>query len=266
MTRAVRLALTTTFHAPAADAASAREAAQRHSLPFLPRGRRSLDEIASAAGAEALVVVGAGRVSLFLDGEERRWDPGMGVLRARRLASGDGRTRDTFLDAAGLRAGEEVLDATLGLAADALVAAAAVGPAGRVLGVESSPALALLAELGLPRLARAGGGLPAAARVEVRCCDVASLLPTLPDRSFDLVVFDPMFRHPRAEPAGFDLVRRLGDPRPLSPETLAEARRVARRAVLVKDGTPGWDLARLGLTPLPSARGAHRLYGRIETH
>jgi 16S rRNA (guanine1516-N2)-methyltransferase len=32
--------------------------------------------------------------------------------------------------------------------------------------------------------------------------------------------------------------------------------------VLVKDGTPGWDLARLGLVPLPSARGAKRLYAR----
>jgi hypothetical protein len=38
---------------------------------------------------------------------------------------------------------------------------------------------------------------------------------------------------------------------------------VARRWVVVKDGTPGWDLARLGLTPLPSARGAHKLYARV---
>ena len=85
-------------------------------------------------------------------------------------------------------------------------------------------------------------------------------------RSFDVIVFDPMFRHARAEPAGFDLVRRLADPRPLSKESLARARRVARRWVLVKDGAPGWDLARLGLTPLPSARGAHRYHARaLET-
>jgi len=38
---------------------------------------------------------------------------------------------------------------------------------------------------------------------------------------------------------------------------------VARRWVVVKDGAPGWDLARLGLTPLPSARGAHRYYARV---
>jgi hypothetical protein len=33
--------------------------------------------------------------------------------------------------------------------------------------------------------------------------------------------------------------------------------------VVVKDGAPGWDLARLGLVPLASARGAHRYYARV---
>jgi hypothetical protein len=78
-----------------------------------------------------------------------------------------------------------------------------------------------------------------------------------------VVVFDPMFRHARAEPGGFEMVRALSDPRPLAPQALAAARRVARRWVVVKDGAPGWDLARLGLAPLPSARGAHRYYARL---
>jgi len=255
----VRLAVTTALAARPADVAAAREAAARHALPFLPREGRSLAAAAAGAGAEALLVLSRRGATLFLDGAERRWDPGMGVLRARRRLRGERDTRDPFLEAADLRPGEAVLDCTLGLAADALVAAVAVGEAGRVVGLESSPALALLAAEGLARLA-----LPAARRIEVRQADAAGALAALPDRSFDLVCFDPMFRHARAQPPGFDLVRRLGDPRPLSPETLAQARRVARRAVLVKDGTPGWDLARLGLTPLPSARGAHRLYARID--
>jgi hypothetical protein len=78
-----------------------------------------------------------------------------------------------------------------------------------------------------------------------------------------LVLFDPMFRSPRPEPGGFDVLRRLALPRPLSRAALDEARRVARRCVVVKDGAPGWDLARLGLVPLASARGAHRYYARV---
>jgi hypothetical protein len=160
--------------------------------------------------------------------------------------------------AAGLGAGDAVLDCTLGLGADALVAAAAVGPGGRVLGLEASRLLAAWVAEGLGRLPD-----PAARRVEVRAADHAEALASLPDRSFDVVLFDPMFRHPRAEPPGFDLVRRLADRRPLTPEALARARRVARRWVVVKDGAPGWDLARLGLVPLPSSRGAHRYFARV---
>ena len=255
----MRLAVTNALGAREPDLRAAEESARRHALPFVPRGDRPLPEVAAEAGAEALAVLGAVRVSLFLDGEERRWSPGMGVLRARRFREGERDTRDAFLEAAALRPGDSVLDCTLGLCADALVASAAVGPPGGVLGLESSPPLALLAEEGLRRLRDEAAG-----RIQVRCADAAALLPTLPSRTFDVVVFDPIFRHPRAQARDFDLVRRLGNPRPLAPEVLAEARRVARRAVLVKDGTPGWDLARLGLAPLPSSRGAHRLYARIE--
>src|SRR5512138_2034020 len=124
----------------------------------------------------------------------------MGALRARRArerrrGGGDATTRDTFLEAAGIEDGDAVLDCTLGLGADALVAAVAAGPRGRVVGVEASPALAAWVGEGLRRLDD-----EAAARIEVRAADHAALLAALPDRSFDVVVFDPMFRHPRAEP------------------------------------------------------------------
>jgi SAM-dependent methyltransferase len=254
----MRLSVTAALGARDPDLRAAEEAARRHSVPFVPRRNRPLPEVAAEAGAGALAVLGAERVSLFLDGREHRWSAGMGILRAKRLRQGERDTRDPFLEAAELRPGESVLDCTLGLCADALVASAAVGPSGAVVGLESSPALALLAGEGLRRLPD-----EAAERIEVRRADAAELLPTLPSRSFDLVVFDPMFRHPRAQARGFDLVRRLGDPRPLAAATLAQALRVARRAVLVKDATPGWDLARLGLVPLPGARGAHRLYARV---
>jgi hypothetical protein len=216
--------------------------------------------VAGEAGVDALLVL-TPRAAVLADGrEERRWSPGMGALRAKRLRRGamEPTARDPFLDAAGLADGDHVLDCTVGLGADALVAAEAVGPRGRVVGIEASPALAAWVAEGLRRLA-----LEAAARIEIRAGDHAAVLAALPERSFDVVLFDPMFRHARAGPAGFDLVRRLADARPLSAEALARARRVARRWVVVKDGAPGWDLARLGLVPLPSARGAHRYYARV---
>lgn len=256
----MRFAVTTAPRPDPALAGRARAVAARHGIPCLERGARALPSLAAEAGAEALLVLGR-EVALWVDGRRRRYDPGMGVLRARRLLSGErGRPSvDSFLAAAALRPGESVLDCTLGLGADALVAAAAVGERGRVVGLEASPLLAALVEEGLRLHPH-----PAARRVEVHLADHSAFLSACRERTFDVVAFDPMFRYPRAQVPSFDLVRRLGDPRPLAPEALARARRVARRCVVVKDGAPGWDLARLGLEPLPSRRGARRLYARIE--
>jgi 16S rRNA (guanine1516-N2)-methyltransferase len=256
----VRLAVTTPLRPSPAEEAEARAAAGRHGLPYARRGNRPAAEVARAAGADALLVLSPRGAILAAGGSERRWAAGMGTLRARRLRRGadDPTERDPFLEAAGLREGDLVLDCTVGLGADALVAAAAVGARGRVVGIEASAALAAWVAEGLRRLPD-----EAARRIEIRAGDHAAALAALPERSFDVVLFDPMFRHARAGPAGFDLVRRLADPRPLSPAALARARLVARRWVVVKDGAPGWDLTRLGLVPLPSARGAHRYYARV---
>ncbi len=259
--RSMRLAVTTALHPTVAERSAAREAAAHHGLRFADRAGEPLASVSNATGAGALLVLSPRRAAIWMRGEVQTWHPGMGELRLRRLLAGEAgsRTRDPFLEAAALRPGDAVLDATLGLAADALVAAGAVGPGGRVVGVEVSPGLAALVSEGLRR-----HGSAEAARIEVRQGEAGEILSRMPDRSFDVVVFDPMFRHARDASRAFELVRRLADPRPLAAETLARARRVARRAVVVKDGAPGWDLARLGLAPLPSARGAKRLYARID--
>jgi SAM-dependent methyltransferase len=251
---------TTRRDARADEEEAARAAARRWGVAFRLRAGASLPAIVCAAQVEAALVLSAARATLFLDGVEHPWDAGMAALRLKRLRRGEAgpqRTADPFLEAAALRAGDAVLDATLGRGMDALVAAEAVGPGGRVVGVEASPLLAALTAEGLARCDDR-----AARRIEVVAGEAGGVLAALPDRSFDVVVFDPMFRSPRAAGAGFDLVRRLADARPLALETLARARRVARRWVVVKDGTPGWDLARLGLVPLPCARWAEKLYAR----
>jgi hypothetical protein len=261
----VRLVLTTPLHPAPDEIGGALAAAERYALPYVAREGRALTRVVAGAGAEGALVLSRTRAVLVAGGAEHAWSPGMGALRLKRLLDAqagrrsDPTARDPFLDAAGLRRGDLVLDCTCGLGADALVAAGAVGPHGRVLALESSPALAAWTGEGLRRFPE-----EAARRVEVLAADHGAHLAARAARSADVVLFDPMFRHARAEPGGFDVIRRLSDPRPLSAGALAHARRVARRWVLVKDGAPGWDLTRLGLTPLPSARGAHRYYARVD--
>jgi SAM-dependent methyltransferase len=260
----VRLVVTTPQRPTTEEEDAARQAAARHGLPHAARGKRPLPEVLAASGADGLLVLSRRHALLWTPAGEHRWAGGMGLVRMKRTlarlagAPVDPTEHDPLLEAAEVRPGDLVLDATLGLGADALVCAAACGPDGRVVALEGSAPLAAWVAEGLRRLP-----VEPARRVEVRAADHAAALAAFPSASFDVVLFDPMFRHAREAPGGFDVVRRMADARPLDAAVLVAARRVARRWVVVKDGAPGWDLARLGLTPLPSARGAHRYYGRL---
>ena len=79
--------------------------------------------------------------------------------------------------------GAAVLDATLGLGADALVAAAACGPSGAVVALEGSVPLAAWVAEGLARL-----DAEPARRIEVRAGEHLTALTALPSRAFDVVV------------------------------------------------------------------------------
>lgn len=254
----MRLAVTTALHPEPGEIDAVQRAAATYGWLAAVRGERSLAKVARECDVDALLVLSARRVTLWADGAERVWAPGMGELRLKRLLSGERTTRDGLLEATQLRPGDAVLDATLGLGMDALVVAGAVGPLGTVVGLEASPVLAAMAAEGFPRHPS-----DAARRIAVVATDADLFLARTPPKSFDVVLFDPMFRQGQAQGGSFDLVREFGDGRPLTSERLALARRAARRWVVVKDGAPGADLARLGLTPLSSPRGARRLYARV---
>ncbi len=158
--------------------------------------------------------------------------PGLARNRVLGLRKGE---PDTLVRAAGLEPGMLVLDATLGKAVDATVAAWAIGPSGRVVGIESHPVMAALVRLGLRGPATAWPELEdAMGRIEVRTGDHQEILEGLPDRSFDVVCFDPLFPDPVVGSQDMDALRELGREGPVATEALAEACRVARSRVVHK--------------------------------
>lgn len=232
--------------------AEALELADRFGLRAEGREGRPLADL-FAEGAPVLVLA-ARRADLYVEGRAFRASAGMAFLRVLRARRGE---PDPLVAAAGLRPGDSVLDATLGLGGDALVAAEATGA--RVLGLEADGLLGAFTQAGLRRLQKHGrdpGRL-----VEVIRADHREFLRAQPARSFDVVLLDPMFR--RAGDAGpsFDLLRAHGEHAPLEPETLRDARRVARRGVLVKDAASGLELGRLGLVPRLTRRSAAIAFG-----
>ena len=240
--------------APSGSLEEARELAERFGLTAQARGERAIPHLLEETGGAPVLILSRARADLVHQGRNFRASVGMGFLRLVRAKQGE---TDPLVRAAELKAGDEVLDATLGLASDSLVAAHATGT--RVLGLEASPVLAAFVTAGLRRLPALGR--VAAGDIEVRCADHRAALREMPGRSVDVVLFDPMFRSAGESGALFDLVRALAEHAPLAPETLREARRVARRGVLVKDAPPGHELTRLGLTPLLSRRSPRIVFG-----
>ncbi|MBJ6761475.1 class I SAM-dependent methyltransferase [Myxococcaceae bacterium JPH2] len=235
----------------------ARLAAEDAGVPFVARHHKLPLKKLLAETADALVVFEAEAVSLVDAEGVLRFSPGLGHLRIRQLDAGV--PEDMLLRVAGLREGEHVLDCTLGLGADAQVAARIVGPSGAVTGLEKSPALYLLVRHGLEGLPRH----PAACAIRVVHADASEHLRTLPSGAFDVVLFDPMFERQRKSSAAFEALRRHADYSPLTRETVAEAQRVARRAVVLKGSRYSQDFKKLGIQPEPARPNATVLWAKL---
>ncbi|WP_224248195.1 class I SAM-dependent methyltransferase [Hyalangium gracile] len=251
----IPLAITTSARPKEWLVAQARAAARQWRVPFIARQPKESIALWFETHAEALLIFGHDGVTLWDREGHHGFHGGMAHLRRLRVAAGE---PDTFVRVAELRAGDAVLDCTLGLAQDALVASLAVGPGGRVVGVEKSLALCALVSEGLKTYELG----PDSCRVEVVHADALEYLRTLPARSFDVVCFDPMFARPQKSQPGFDVLRRFASHDPLAPEALEEGRRVARRWVVVKGARYSDDLRKLGLTPEPGSRYTEVAWGR----
>lgn len=236
----------------------AREAAARWGAPFVERGWKGpLQPLLGQA--KAVIVFGDLRVELWDAEGHTAFHDGLAALRLGRYARGD-RT-DPLVRAADFQPGDAVLDATLGLGQDSLVAARAVGPTGRVLGVERSAALHALVDSGLESRPQD----PQACRIQACRGDSAEVLAALPPRSFDVVLFDPMFGRSQGAQPPFQLLRRHASHAQLTPELLALGRRVARRVVVVKAARYSDALRQLGLAPEPHSRFTQVVYARASS-
>lgn len=183
--------------------------------------------------------------------------PSMSLLRLLNIIRGKG---DRFLQASGLNRGDSFLDGTMGLASDTLIAAWAVGERGKILALESSPLIYALVSDGLKRLKMLSPPdisntlkqqawlelSKASGCIEAYLANHLEFLKQMPDSSVDIIYFDPMFRITRAKSSSIQPVKTWSNPDPLQLETIAEARRVARRRIVLKERKNSPEFLRLG--------------------
>ena len=246
----------------AALRAQAQTWAQELCLPFVERSA-SLNSLLANGHFDALLVAtqNGPRVTLA-DGAAFFFHPSMSLLRVLRLERGG---NDLLLNALALSPGECVLDCTLGLATDACVIAHALGEDGQVKGLEASPLIALVVKEGLSACG-ADAEQPdwlrkAASRISVENAAYEQVLRMLPDKSYDVVYFDPLFVHPVASSANMQPLRPLAKNGGVDAESLAEARRVAKRRVVIKDHCSGALLKALAAPQFSGGKYSHIRFG-----
>lgn len=179
--------------------------------------------------------------------------PGLAQLRLKRLAT----ETDHALRVTGITKGETVIDATVGLGADTRVFAARAGQGGAVIGLEASLPLAVLLREGLPL----EPAWPGSAPIEVQHVQASDWLTDRAPKSADVVFFDPMFDAPKSASPEFGALRRFAVNTPIDRLTIDAAKRVARRCVVMKAGSPE-VFPSLGLEALPPQRNASVFWGR----
>jgi len=254
------LATTAISPSPAA-LARAERLARELSARLVRRGNRSLAQLMRRERDDLILVVSETDAKLVpLSGRPVFFHPGMAYLRLLRLLAGHD---DPLVAVSGAKRGDVIIDCTMGMAADAIILSWAAGETGSVTALESEQVLYVLVREGLMTYEGEPPELVAAMRrIRPVWTDHLAYLRHLPDKSADIVYFDPMFRVGTSG-GPLDRVRGFVNNAPVSPEAIREARRVARRAVIMKEKRDSGEWARLGFeTVRPSNSGI--AYGVIE--
>jgi 16S rRNA G966 N2-methylase RsmD len=185
--------------------------------------------------AQDILVVGKERLELFSveSDEPFFFHPNSASFRLKRILNGE---EDSFIDAAGLTAGMSLLDCTLGMASDSIVASLAVGKRGKVTGIEGSQEISYLIREGLKTWDSGLAELnEAMKRVEVVNSSSLDYLKKLADNSFDVVYFDPMFSEPIESSAGIMPMRNWALYNGVDKEIIYQAKRVANQRIVLKE-------------------------------
>lgn len=205
--------------------------------------------------------------------EKLSFHPSMALIRLINLLRGES---DRYLEATQLKAGGSLVDATLGLGTDALIGAWAVGEEGRVVAIEKSPILAAMVQDGLnhfqEKMVNSISGekrtvwdilARVSQQIKVIWADNRNYFSNLPDRSVDVVYFDPMFRQTYKHSHSIQPLHRWSDHSSIDPETVKEACRIARHRVVLKERKSSSEFQRLGFEILPRGQYSAIDYGVI---
>lgn len=256
-------AVVTTNQNPSRDLIdTAQSLAKELETAYVERSKRSLAVICEACDVENVLVVTKQGPVIHTPGGEYFFHLSMAELRIKNLRNGK---HDHMVAAMSLEPGMTVLDCTLGLGTDAIVASVVAGENGKIVGVENSALIATVTKLGLKSYVTDDKVINQAMRnIVVKQADYLEYLACLADKAFDIVYFDPMFRTPITSSSNLRPIRYLADARPLSTAAVEQACRIAKRRVVMKETEGSKEFERLGFCSFVGGKYSSIKYGVID--
>lgn len=232
------------------------------SAKYVSREGIGLSQLQQKYAADAVVVWHETGPHLYYAGAEFFFHPSMAKNRI--MANRKVNALDPMVKACSLQPGTQVLDCTLGMGSDALVAA--YFSQTQVYALESSSIIAAVIRWGMYFYSTTSPWLKAAlSRIEIITAEHCAYLQTLPSHSVDVVYFDPMFRSPLNHSQPLAPLRPLANARALTVAAVAEAQRVARQRVVLKELRDSGEFERLGFTDVQGSFNNRIAYGIIST-
>ncbi len=235
------------------DARHACHVAEMLGVTYVPRKKRSLSRMFFEQQITYIVVEHRSKaLSLHKSDDSNNkfiYHPGISLLRAKAMQRGE---QDKLLNLAQVEPGDIILDGTAGLCSDALMFSFAVGERGLCIALEASPYVAFIVAHGLQTYDTSLPDLQDAMRRLRLVCDRSQdVFEKLPDRSVDIVYLDPMFEHAIKRSAAMASLRPFSVAKNWTVGDILQARRIARKAVVIKARRhtdwlrilPGFDLA-----------------------
>ncbi|OEF96007.1 class I SAM-dependent methyltransferase [Desulfuribacillus alkaliarsenatis] len=223
----------------------AREIATEWNIPYVKRKKHSVQSFNSRYNVDNVLVLDHQKNIIWHNQHGAiKYHPGMALIRIKRLISGN---NDSMIDLLDIKDDSIILDCTLGLASDAIVAQY-VAKEGQVIGLEAERLLALFIKRGLTVYDEDIDSQikQAMTKIKVIHMNYNEYLQQAPDKSFDIVYFDPMFRDGISLSPNMQMIktRCCNDAIPI--ETIEQAVRVARKKVVLKETTYSNEFKRLG--------------------
>ncbi|MFS1512480.1 class I SAM-dependent methyltransferase [Chengkuizengella sp. SCS-71B] len=231
---------------------------------WIPRKKNTITKIKKMYDNQPLLVVS--QIELKYYGENNTdsplfFHPSSSYFRIKRLMKGE---HDPLIKYSGAKSGDIVLDCTAGLASDSIVFSYVTGSTGKVTSLESEKILYTLIREGLQsyesELVTVNDAMR---RIKVKHTDHESELIHMEDNSVDIIYFDPMFRIPIQEASSFKPMRGIVNSSQISLKSMEEARRVARKTIIIKEKKRSPEFERLGFNTIYTTY-SQIAYGVIE--